>query len=316
MAVGRASPRERSIRVTAMLALSALAAACGVSDEDGPLAGLTGDCRPAVNELERQRTVHVDITFAGAAGRRVYFTDRPLPPLLAAAVLPPPAGLVPSATPDAEERPELNHVLDPTGRWTGPVDYEHSRVSAILFDDAFAGRPEPAGIAGIARLELAWQHPGQTFERMVASVDVSTVQASARVEGTELVVDLTAPPAWGMVTFAAGAERIAVDIGPDTGDTSAARVAIAAPGQATLRIPVTAFTGAPPAPGTQVDIPLVVRASFRPDLLLAMEGGDDPLPDYGASCDRERRDGPPDRHDFGLWEQLNVYVVANLTVTG
>ncbi len=313
MAVVYASLGARSTRAAAILVFAALGSACGVTDEDGALGGLTGDCRSAVNELERERTLRVDLTFGGAAGRNVYFTDRPPPRLLAAEIVPPPPGIVPTASPEVEGRPELSHVLDPTGRWTGPVDYAHSRVAAVLFDDAFAGRAEPAGIA---RLELTWQHPGQTFDEMVGTVDVSTVQASARVEGTELVVDLAAPPAWGAVTFAAGAERIAVDIGPDTGDTNIARVAIAGPGQSTLRIPVTAFTGAIPAAGTQVDIPLVVRASFRPDLLLAMEGGDDPLPDYGSSCDRERRDGPPDQHDFSRWEQLNVYVVANLTVTG
>jgi hypothetical protein len=312
MAVGCASFAARS-RLAAVLAFAALGTACGVTGEDGALGGLTGDCRSAVNELERQRTVRVDVTFTGADGRKVYFSDRPPPRLLAAEVVPPPPGLVPAADPEAEGRPELNHVLDPTGRWTGPIDYEHSRFAAVLFDDAFAGRAEPAGIA---RLELAWQHPGQTFDEMIGTVDVSTVQAVARVEGTELVVDLSAPTAWGTVTFAAGAEQIAVDIRPDTGDTSVARVAIAGPGQSTLRIPVTAFTGAVPAPGTQVDIPLVVRASFRPDLLLSMKGGGDPLPDYGSSCDRDRRDGPPDRHDFSRWEQLNVYVVANLTVAG
>ena len=313
MAVGCLSSTARSARVAAILTVATLITGCGLTDEDGALAGLTGDCRSAVNELERQRTVRVDLTFSGAAGRRVYFADGPPPPLRAAEVVPPPPGLVPTESPEAEGRPELNHVLDQTGRWTGPVDYEHSRFAAVLFDDAFAGRAEPAGIA---RLELAWQHPGQTFEQMVGSVDVSTVHASSRVEGTDVVVDLTAPPAWGSVTFAAGAERIAVDIGPDTGDTTVARVATAGPGQSTLRIPVTAFTGAVPAPGTQVDIPLVVRATFRPDLLLAVEGGGAPLPDYGSTCDRERRDGPPDRHDFSRWEQLNVYVVANLTVAG
>jgi len=313
MAVGSASVAARSTRVAATLALAALATACGVTDEDGALGGLTGDCRSAVNELERQRTVRVDLTFTGAAGRNVYFTDRPPPRLLATEVVPPPPGVVPEADPAAEGRPELNHVLDPVGRWTGPVDYDHSRVAAVLFDDAFAGRAE---VAGIARLELAWQHPGQTFDEMIGSVDVSTVQASARVEGTDLLVDVATPTAWGPVTFTAGAERIAVPISPDPGDASAAHVATAAPGQSTLRIPVTVFTGAPPAPGTQVDIPLVVRASFQPDLLLTMKGGGDPLPDYGSSCDRERHDGPPDRHDFSRWEQLNVYVVASLTVTG
>ena len=136
------------------------------------------------------------------------------------------------------------------------------------------------------------------------------------MEGTELVVDVVAPPAWGPATLAAGAEHIDVPLAPDTGDATVARVAATAPGQWTVRIPVTAFTGAVPAPGTEVVVPLVVRARFRPDLVMAMDGGGRPLPDYGPTCDQDRHGEEPEQHDFDRWERLDVYVVAPLTGHG
>lgn len=288
--------RPRSTVVLVALAAAAALWGCGLDDEDGPLAGLTGDCRTAIHELERERGIPVDVTFAGTAGVSVRFTDAPRPALRADVVL---------------EPPQQSHTTDPAGRWSGPVDYAHSRLSTLLLADAL-----PATRGDVARVDLHWQHPGQTYDRMLATVDVSGITGSMRMEGSDLVAELTAPARWGPPLLAAGAEGIEVDLQADTGDRTVATYALPAPGRALVRIPVAAFTGAAPAPGTQVEIPLVVRVAFRPDLNLLLVGGGEPLPDHGDDCDRERTDGPPDRHDFSRREHLDVYLVARLTATG
>jgi len=274
------------------LALVATIAGCGLTDEDGPLAGLTGECRSAIHDLERERRLEVDVTFLGIPGALMRFSDAGLPPFRAATVI---------------EPPDVMFTADPAGRWTGFVDFAHSRLSVLLLADAL-----PSTRGNVERVELSWQHPGQDHESMAASMDVSAATGSARVEGNEVVAEVRVAPEWGPVTAAAGAEGIVVDLVPDTGDRSVASYASPAPGQAVVRIPVVAFTGAPPTPGTQVEIPLVARFSYRPDLDLTLLGGDDPLPDYGNQCDRERTDAPPDTHDFSRYEYLNVYVIARL----
>lgn len=280
----------------AVVCLGAVAG-CGLDDENSPIAGLTGDCRTAIHELERERGLSVDVTFVGTAGVPIRFSDAARPPLRADAVL---------------EPPEASHLSDPAGRWAGPVDHAHSRLSTLLLGDAL-----PATRGDVARVDLHWQHPGQTYEQMRSVIDVTAVSGTARVEGSELVAEITAPAQWGAPVVEAGAEGIDVALQPDAGDRTVATYATPTPGATLVRIPVSAFTGAPPAPGTQVEVPLVVRAAFAPvDPNLALIGGDTPLPDYGDRCDRERTDGPPDRHDFTTREHLDVYVVARLVATG
>ncbi len=286
--------------VTIALGASFVLSGCGLTGEEGALGGLTGDCVSAIHELERERGVPVDVTFAGVAGGSVRFTDTGRPPLRAGVVLQP---------------PEDAHITDPSGRWTGPVDYAHSRLSTLLLADAL-----PATRGNVERLEVTWQRPGETFTAMQAVVDVSGVTGRARVEGTDVVADVRVPATWGPAAIGAGAEGIDVavaDAGTATppGATTAVTTA-GEPGTAGVRIPVTAFTGAPPAPGTQVEIPLVARFSYATTSLLQLRPATDSeaLPDYGTACDRPRREGPPATHDFSRYEQLDVYVVARLVV--
>src|SRR5215213_665989 len=163
-------------------------AGCGITGEDGALAGLTGDCPTAIHELERERGLPVDVTFGGSPGAVVRFTDTGPPPLRAGAVL---------------QAPTEAHIADPSGRWTGPVDYAHSRLATLLLADAL-----PAGRGNVERVEVGWQHPGETFTAMQVVADVSAVTGSARVEGSDLVADVRVPPEWGPATVAAGAEGI------------------------------------------------------------------------------------------------------------
>lgn len=282
------------VHLVVALVAALAAGGCGLTDDEGPLAGLASECPTAIHELERSRGIALDVTFAGTVGAPIRFTDASALPLVAGAVLGP---------------PELAHTSDPQGRWTGTVSYRHSRLAVVLLADAL-----PAAHGAVARVEVAWQRPGQSFRRQVIALDVSTVSGAARVEGNELVVDMVAPAAWGPPSVAAGAEGIDAGVGPDTGDRSVSSYSLPGPGLITARMPVAAFTGAPVAPGTQVVIPLVVRASFAPGPALALEGTDEPLPDYGDRCDRQRNQGPVDRHDFSRGERVSVYVVTTLTV--